>query len=151
MCSRGGRDRARDCPLWRARPGRPGAHLHAAPGNVTLALSRILDHGAKHPELLAILKRVFEHQPDALERALTAWLLGRLPVSVAPDPILEDAETALRADFRGLGDMEKILDALSAVRAHATGDAKALLSLPIEIRQPLLEAQQGTHSGSGVS
>ena len=104
-------------------------------------IEKWLDRPRDLPKLLDFLKRAVSKNPETLAGALTIWLRNNLPVRKESAGQLQEANKALRLAFGDIADVAPILEVLAAVLAHVQGDGKAMLTLPMEIRTLVQEAQ----------
>jgi len=91
------------------------------------------------------LKQVIEiYQPDqkSLIAGLTKWVQNQLPLSRSDAEKLEPAYQTLASAFNSIPEAEPTLQIFQAARLDAMGDRKALLSLPIELRQLVERAKE---------
>ena len=100
-----------------------------------LIVSRLLDKFIQDEDRLRQMVLLYKDDTDSLISGLISWIQNQMPLTRSDAEKLEDADKMLQSLFAGVPDAAPALQLLQAARRDASGDRKALLDLPIEMRR----------------
>ncbi len=109
-------------------------------------ICELIDVMFANPEVLKEFLPILKKDYDALISGLILWIQGALPISERMANNLKNAEILLPEILINVPGGQTVIDILKAVRLDASGNTRALLELPLEIRH-LITHNEKTANG----